>query len=67
MYSDGLIDALNSHGREFGEERLVSCCKLLPKGTSAESICSFLSQRVEEWSAGAEQFGDTTLLVLAVN
>jgi serine phosphatase RsbU (regulator of sigma subunit) len=67
VYSDGLIDALNSHGREFGEERLVSCCKLLPKGTSAESICSFLSQRVEEWSAGAEQFDDTTLLVLAVN
>jgi len=67
VYSDGLIDALNLQGREFGEERLVSCCKLLPKGTSAESICTFLSQRVAEWSAGAEQFDDTTLLVLTVN
>jgi serine phosphatase RsbU (regulator of sigma subunit) len=67
VYSDGLIDALNLQGEEFGEERLVSCCKLLPKGTSAESICSFLSQRVAEWEAGAEQFDDTTLVVLATN
>jgi len=67
VYSDGLIDALNLKGEEFGEERLVSCCRLLPKGSSAESICTLLSQRVAEWSAGAEQFDDTTLLVLAVN
>jgi len=66
VYSDGLIDALNLQGSEFGEERLVRWCKRLPKGASAESICTFLSQRVAEWSAGAEQFDDTTLLVLAV-
>jgi serine phosphatase RsbU (regulator of sigma subunit) len=67
VYSDGLIDALNSEGEEFGEKRLVSCCRQLPKGASAESICTFLSQRAAEWSAGAEQFDDTTILVLAVN
>jgi len=67
VYSDGLIDALNCEREEFGEERLVSCCRLLPKGASAESICTLLSQRVAEWSAGAEQFDDTTLLVLAVS
>ena len=67
VYSDGLIDALNLKGEEFGEERLVSCCRRLPNGASAESICTLLSQRVAEWSAGAEQFDDTTLLVLAVN
>ena len=67
VYSDGLIDALNSKGEEFGEERLVSCCRLLPKGVTAESICTTLSQHVAEWSAGAEQFDDTTILVLAVD
>jgi sigma-B regulation protein RsbU (phosphoserine phosphatase) len=67
VYSDGLVDALNLMAEEFGEERLVSCCKLLPKGPSAELICTFLSQRVAEWSEGAEQFDDTTILVLAVN
>jgi sigma-B regulation protein RsbU (phosphoserine phosphatase) len=67
VYSDGLIDALNSKGEEFGEERLVSCCMQLPKEVSAESICTSLSQRISEWSVGAEQFDDTTILVLAVN
>jgi serine phosphatase RsbU (regulator of sigma subunit) len=67
VYSDGLIDALNLQGEEFGEERLLSSCRLLPKGASAESICTLLSQHVAEWSAGAEQFDDTTVLVLTVN
>lgn len=67
VYSDGLVDALNSEGEEFGEERLLSCCRELPKGASAEAICTSLSQRVAEWSADAEQFDDTTILVLAVN
>jgi len=67
VYSDGLIDALNLKGEEFGEERLLSCCRLLPKGATAESICRSLSQHVSEWSAGAEQFDDTTIFVLAVN
>jgi HAMP domain-containing protein len=31
VYSDGLIDALNSMGEEFGEERLLDYCKSLPK------------------------------------
>jgi sigma-B regulation protein RsbU (phosphoserine phosphatase) len=67
VYSDGLIDALNLKGEEFGEARLVSCCRVLPKRASAESICAFLSQRVAEWSDGAEQFDDTTILVLTVH
>ena len=67
VYSDGLIDAPNSEGEEFGDERLASCCRQLPKGASAEAICTSLSQRVAEWSADAEQFDDTTILVLAVN
>jgi serine phosphatase RsbU (regulator of sigma subunit) len=67
VYSDGLIDALNLNGEEFDEERLMNCCRLLPKDATAESIGRSLSQRALEWSAGAEQFDDTTILVLAVN
>ena len=67
VYSDGLIDALNRNGEEFGEERLVNCCRMLPKGASSESICTWLSRHMEEWSAGAEQFDDTTILALAVD
>jgi sigma-B regulation protein RsbU (phosphoserine phosphatase) len=64
MYSDGLIDALNSDGEEFGEKRLIEYCRSLPKGATAQTICASLSQCVAEWSSGVEQFDDTTILVL---
>jgi serine phosphatase RsbU (regulator of sigma subunit) len=67
VYSDGLIDALNSNGEEFGEERLVDRCRSLPKRATAQEICAHLSQYLAEWSAGVEQFDDTTILVLTVN
>jgi serine phosphatase RsbU (regulator of sigma subunit) len=66
VYTDGVTDALNSLGEEFGETRLLSCCNSLPQGANAEAICVLLSRRVVEWAAGVEQFDDTTILVLSV-
>jgi sigma-B regulation protein RsbU (phosphoserine phosphatase) len=67
VYTDGVTDALNSQGEEFGEERLMSCLSSLPKGANAEAICTLLSSEVSKWSAGVEQFDDTTVLVLSVD
>lgn len=67
VYSDGLVDALNSRGEEFGEERLVDYCRSLPKGATAQEICASVSQCTAEWSAAVEQFDDTTILVLRVD
>jgi serine phosphatase RsbU (regulator of sigma subunit) len=67
LSGDGLVDAVNSKGEEFGAERLVDRCKSLPKGATAQAICTYLSQWVTEWSAGLEQFDDTTILVLTVD
>ena len=67
VYTDGVTDALNSQGEEFGEERLMSCCTSLPRGANAETICELLSAKVADWSAGVEQFDDTTILALAVD
>jgi sigma-B regulation protein RsbU (phosphoserine phosphatase) len=67
VYSDGLIDALNSKGEEFGEERLVDHCRSLRKAATAQEICAHLSQYVGEWSTGVEQFDDTTIIVLTVD
>lgn len=66
VYTDGVTDALNSKGEEFGEERLMSCCRALPKGANAEAISTLLSAAIFEWAAGVEQFDDTTILVLSV-
>jgi len=65
VYTDGVTDALNSQGEEFGEQRLLSCCSSLPKGAKAETICMLLSKRVADWAAGVVQFDDTTILVLS--
>jgi serine phosphatase RsbU (regulator of sigma subunit) len=67
LYTDGLTDALNSQGEAFGEERLMSVCKSLPKGAEAEMLCQLLSGKVSEWSAGVDQLDDTTILVLTVD
>jgi sigma-B regulation protein RsbU (phosphoserine phosphatase) len=67
VYSDGLVDALNCSGEEFGEERLLDYCRSLPKGATAHEICAYLSQCIAEWSAAVEQFDDTTILVLRVD
>jgi serine phosphatase RsbU (regulator of sigma subunit) len=67
VYSDGLVDALNSSGEEFGEERLLDYCRSLPNGATAYEICAHLSQCIAEWSGTVEQFDDTTILVLRVN
>jgi sigma-B regulation protein RsbU (phosphoserine phosphatase) len=66
VYTDGVTDALNSKGEEFGEERLMSCCRALPKGANAKAISTLLSAAVIEWAADVEQFDDTTILVLSV-
>jgi serine phosphatase RsbU (regulator of sigma subunit) len=67
VYSDGLTDALNLKGEEFGEERLVDYCRSLPRGATAQQICAHLSQCLCDWSAGVEPFDDTTILVLTVD
>src|ERR1700722_14724056 len=66
VYTDGVTDALNSHGEAFGEERIRRCLASLPEGANAEAICVKLAGRVNEWAAGVEQFDDTTILVLSV-
>ena len=66
VYTDGVTDALNSHGEAFGEERIRRCLTSLPKGANAKAICVQLVGRVNEWAAGVEQFDDTTILVLSV-
>jgi serine phosphatase RsbU (regulator of sigma subunit) len=67
VYTDGVTDALNSHGESFGEERIRRCLRSLPKGANAETICAQLAGKVNEWAAGVEQFDDTTILVLSVD
>jgi sigma-B regulation protein RsbU (phosphoserine phosphatase) len=67
VYTDGVTDALNSRGEEFGEERLITCCTSLSRGVDAEAIRTLLCSEVSKWSAGVEKFDDTTVLALSVD
>jgi sigma-B regulation protein RsbU (phosphoserine phosphatase) len=62
-FSDGLTEALNASGEEFGEERLLSCiegnCGLTPA-----ALVQCLLETVQQFTVGAAQNDDLTVLVL---
>lgn len=63
FFSDGLTDATNIHGRQFGRERLEH---IVAKHCSepAEKVVNALDFAVREFSAGVEPFDDQTILAL---
>jgi sigma-B regulation protein RsbU (phosphoserine phosphatase) len=66
IFSDGLTDALNANGEEFGDERVVQCCLGMEAGAEAKEIAERLTRAAAEWAAGVEPFDDTTLVVMTV-
>jgi len=44
VYTDGVTDALNVDGEEFGEARVIAFCSSLPAGVVAPDICRLLSE-----------------------
>jgi HAMP domain-containing protein len=59
IFTDGLTDAQNAAKEEFGEDRLIERCR------SAADANGFI-ETVAEWSAGTEQFDDTTVIVVDI-
>jgi sigma-B regulation protein RsbU (phosphoserine phosphatase) len=66
IFTDGLTDAENAAEEEFGEERVIACCRTIAAGIDARGVADRLMQAVAEWSDGTEQFDDTTVIVLDV-
>ena len=62
LFTDGVTEAEDAHGREFGEERVVQAL-LETGGASAEDVRRHL---METTDYGAGQFRDDAILVLAV-
>ncbi|HWS89977.1 MAG TPA: SpoIIE family protein phosphatase [Pyrinomonadaceae bacterium] len=64
-YTDGVVEALDARGEEFGERRLRDCVASL-SGLTAEEICERVVRRLDEWCDGTPQHDDLTLVVLKV-
>ncbi len=62
IYSDGVTEATNSNYDEFGEERLIEVLKGR-RGESASAIVDAVTKALAEFTAGAPQADDITLMV----
>jgi serine phosphatase RsbU (regulator of sigma subunit) len=62
-FSDGITEALNVDGAEFGEERLRSCVEK-HRELEPAAILDHVLDTVQRFSAGVPQPDDLTLLVL---
>src|SRR5688572_13840239 len=63
IYSDGVTEAHNLAGDEFGEARLIEVIERYSRG-SAEIVLEQIISAVKEFALGAEQYDDVTALVV---
>ena len=67
FFSDGITDAINSRGEDFGTQRLRDLLQHHPTATSsAQSAVEAILEAVTTHQAGAEHFDDETLIALRV-
>lgn len=62
VFSDGLTDALNPQGEEFGEARLEAVVRQ-HRGEPSAAILEGVNRAIAEWAAGTPLPDDLTLLV----
>jgi sigma-B regulation protein RsbU (phosphoserine phosphatase) len=65
VYTDGVTEALNSSGLEFGEEKLRSILVESP-GLHARDMTNNVITKVLDWQGKASQHDDITLIVVKV-
>ena len=65
LYTDGLSEALNVEGEEFGANRIMETLKTIAS-LSADQIRDVVARRVKEWCAGMSLYDDLTFVVLKV-
>ena len=65
IFSDGLTEASNEKGEQFGEERLLEAMLRNGRGTAAE-MCDAVLAEVRSHSSGRPQWDDMTLMAARV-
>jgi phosphoserine phosphatase RsbU/P len=62
MFTDGVVEAFNQAGEEFGNGRWLNAIRNLPPGTASQSL-QFLMRQVDEFVGATRQSDDITCLV----
>ena len=65
IFTDGVIEAVNDRGEEFGEARLIPCIKSAPNESAADTLKRVMTE-VNTFVGYARQHDDITCLVLRV-
>lgn len=64
FYTDGVTEAFDIDGTEYGEERLIELLKEVPAGASAKEVANFIVEGVHRFERGADQADDITSVAL---
>ena len=62
FFTDGVVEAFNESGEEFGNERWLSAIRSLPDWDASQTL-QFLMKRVDEFVGATRQSDDITCLV----
>jgi sigma-B regulation protein RsbU (phosphoserine phosphatase) len=62
IFSDGLPDAQDEAGDEFGDERLMDALVSLPPSTSGAELTTAILGMIEDFSRGCRQADDVTVI-----
>jgi phosphoserine phosphatase RsbU/P len=66
LITDGVVEAENDRGEEFGESRLVPCIQSAPPESAGDTLQRVMTQ-VNTFVGGVRQHDDITCLVLRVS
>jgi len=62
FFTDGVVEAFNEEGKEFGNERWLSAIRNLPDWNAQETL-NYLMKKVDEYVGATRQSDDITCLV----
>src|SRR2546425_2860074 len=62
FFTDGVVEAFNESGEEFGNERWLSAIRSLPDWDASQTL-QFLMKRVDEFAGATRQSDDITCMV----
>jgi phosphoserine phosphatase RsbU/P len=62
FFTDGVVEAFNESGEEFGNERWLNAIRSLPDWDASQTL-QFLMKRVDEFAGATRQSDDITCLV----
>ena len=66
MFTDGVTEALNVDGEEFGEARLQALVRAVAP-LPVQQISSRLVDELQTWTKGAAQYDDLTFVLVKMN